>query len=283
MRLLTWLLLLGLPCGANAQQLTSYSAGAGVTTQDQARPTAAFNVSVGFDWGLPWLIAFQRSVADLEPEPGGALRVSALSFGPAAQVVPSLMAMAGVSLLSVNEEWNDSARDRRTELAATYMVALQLPLAGDGVLLELSGRTDWPRFEIADALYTASLGVRIRPHAPRRLTRGEPVPAHVIAARSALWNDVLMQLILLEQSLESFERIKEIESGIELEFDQRSVTLYDDVAKVGRVLAAADPPVYVTALAPNAGRVAAAVTAGTFPPERIRLQRDNRVVLRVEH
>jgi hypothetical protein len=112
--------------------------------------------------------------------------------------------------------------------------------------------------------------------------RGEPQPAKVVGARAAVWNDVLMQLILLQQGLESFTRIKEIATGIELEFDQTAVTLYDDVAKAARVLAAAQPPVVLTVFAPNAGRVGAAATAGSFPAERMRLQRDARVFLRVE-
>jgi hypothetical protein len=61
------------------------------------------------------------------------------------------------------------------------------------------------------------------------------------------------------------------------------VTLYDDIARVGRVLAAADPPVIVTVFAPNAGRAGAAATAGSFPAERLRLQRHTRTYLRVEH
>jgi hypothetical protein len=156
---------------------------------------------------------------------------------------------------------------------------LRLPLAGPGVLLELLAR--------ADALepqpqFSAFLGVSVRPGLPNTLLLGEPAtPAHV-AAR-AVWNDVVMQLVLLQQELESFTRIREIETGIDLEFDQRSVTLYDDVARVARVLAAADPPVVVTVFAPNAGRAGAAVTAGSFPAERLRLQRDERVYLRVEH
>ncbi len=90
-----------------------------------------------------------------------------------------------------------------------------------------------------------------------------------------------MQLVLLQQNLESFSRIRQIESGIELEFENSRITLYDDIAKVGRVLAAADPPVNVVVFAPNSGRVGAAVTAGGFPPERLRLESHNRVFLRV--
>jgi hypothetical protein len=282
MRFLIVLLVLSATAPASAQRLTSYSAGAGVTTDRTIHPTAAFSLSAGFDWGWSWLAVFQRSVADLKPEPGGTKRTSALTLGPSARFGKYIMIGAGASLFSIDEAWSDSTRERNTAVWGTALAALQLPIAGEGVSLELLGRSDY-NFRDAEFPLTVTLGVRVRPDAPKTLTRGEPTPQRMTAERAAVWNDVIMQLILLEQSLESFERIREIETGIELEFDQREVTLYDDVARVARVLAAADPPVFITVFAPNAGRTAAAATAGSFPPERIRLQRENRVYLRVEH
>jgi hypothetical protein len=191
-----------------------------------------------------------------------------------------LLLAAGPSLHSQHRDLVFAADERERRFAATGVIALRLPIAGEGVAIELLGR--------ADALdpspqFSAHFGVRVRPGMRNTLTLGEPMSPTRVAEHRAVWNDVLMQLILLQQSLESFSRIREIETGIELEFDQSEVTLYDDIARVARVLAAADPPVIVSVFAPNAGRAGAAVTAGSFPAERLRLQRDTRVYLRVEH
>ncbi|HET9438685.1 MAG TPA: hypothetical protein VFO52_00855 [Longimicrobiales bacterium] len=265
----------------HAQHLTSYGIGAGVTTQSAAQPTAAFALSAGVRWQLPWLALFQRSVADLKGDAGGTLRATSLALMPALELWHSrILLAAGPSLHARREERFGASDASRTRAAPTGAAALRLPIAGEGVAIELLARAD---LLDSDDIFTGIFGVRIKPGLPRTLTRGEPIPARLSVERAAVWNDVIMQLVLLQQSLESFTRIRELENGIDLEFDQRSVTLYDDVARVARVLAAADPPVALTVYAPNAGRVGAAVTAGSFPAERLRLQRESRVYLRVEH
>jgi hypothetical protein len=265
----------------HAQRLASYGVAAGAAFQDDARASAAFSLSAGVHWYLPWLFMLQRSVAELEGDSaGGTLRDVSLALLPVWQPLDARIALGvGASLYSLRRELIGAPDERNTRVALTGVAALRLPLAGDGVLLELLARAD--ALEPEPQL-SALLGVRVRPGVPNTLRLGEPAtPAR--AAERAVWNDVLMQLVLLQQELESFTRIREIETGIELEFDQRSVTLYDDIARVARVLAAADPPVVVTVFAPNAGRAGAAVTAGSFPAERLRLQREDRVFLRVEH
>jgi predicted sugar kinase len=189
-----------------------------------------------------------------------------------------LFAGVGAALNERRVQLVDAPDSRETRVHAVAIAGIRLPIAGEGLAIELTGRADQHDKTAMSALF----GVRVRFGATRNLQFGEPTrPA--LAARAAVWNDVLMQLILLQQNLESFTRIKEIQTGIELEFDMGSLTLWDDVARVGRVLAAAQPPVTVTTFGPNAGRVAAAVTAGSFPPERLKLQRADRVYLRVEH
>jgi hypothetical protein len=224
----------------------------------------------------------QGSVAELEPDAGeGTLRDVSFALLPSWEPFGGyLLLAAGPALHSLHRDVVFAADDRTRRFAATAVVAVRMPIAGEGIAIELLGRADvldpHPQF-------SGFFGVRVRPGARNTLTLGEPMSPTRVAAHRAVWNDVLMQLILLQQNLESFSRIKEIETGIELEFDQSEVTLYDDIARVARVLAAADPPVVVSVFAPNAGRAGAAVTAGSFPAERLRLQRDTRVYLRVEH
>jgi hypothetical protein len=267
---------------AHAQRLSSLGLAAGAVLQDDARATAAFTGSAGIHWIIPWTTVLQRSVADLE-EDAGTGTLHDVSFA----VLPSwepwqgrILLSAGPSLHAVRHDYVNGPDESRARIAATGLAGLRLPVAGVGVNVELLARADV--MEPATQ-FSALFGMRIRPGIANTLVLGEPRAPAQVAARRAIWNDVLMQLILLQQSLESFTRIKEVETGIELEFDQRPVTLYDDIARVARVLAAADPPVMVTVFAPNAGRVGAAVTAGSFPAERLRLQRDSRVYLRVEH
>jgi hypothetical protein len=265
---------------APAQRLSSYSAAAGAAFQEDARTTAAFSVSAGVHWLLPWMTMLQQSVAELKSDSlAGTVRDVSLAVLPIWEPWDGRIALGvGGSLHQLRREHINMPDLRDTRAAVTGIAGLRLPLAGAGVLLELLGR--------ADALdptpqFSAFLGVRVRAGVPNTLRLGEPATPARVAAR-AVWNDVVMQLVLLQQDLESFTRIREIETGIELEFDQRAFTLYDDIAKAARVLAAADPPVLVTVFAPNAGRAGAAVTAGSFPAERLRLQRDTRVYLRVE-
>ena len=282
LRRLLVLLLLSSAGPAHAQRLSSLGLAAGAVLQDDARATAAFTVSAGIHWVIPWTTLLQGSVADLE-ENAGIGTLHDVSFA----VLPSwepwqgrLLLSAGPSLHAVSHDYVHGPDESRARIAATGIAGLRLPVAGAGVNLELLARADVME---PVAQFSALFGMRIRLGLANTLILGEPRAPAQVAARRAIWNDVLMQLILLQQSLESFTRIKEVETGIELEFDQRQVTLYDDIARVARVLAAADPPVMVTVFAPNAGRVGAAVTAGSFPAERLRLQRDSRVYLRVEH
>ncbi len=265
----------------SAQRLSSYGVGIGAALQEDARATVAFAVSAGVQWYVPWLTILQRSLAELDADSaGGTVHDVSLALLPLWQPLHGRVALGvGASLHDVRRDFAHAPDDRRTRVALTGVAGLRLPLAGEGVLVELLAR--------ADALdpepqLSGLFGVRIRPGLPNTLQVGEPATPARVAAR-AVWNDVLMQLILLQQELESFTRIREIETGIELEFDQRHVTLYDDIARAARVLAAAEPPVMVTIFAPNAGRAGAAATAGSFPAERLRLQRDTRVYLRVEH
>jgi hypothetical protein len=267
---------------ANAQRLSSYGVAAGAAVQNDARATAVFSLSAGVHWLVPWLAMLHRSVADLEGDSGvGTLRDVSLALLPSWEPWGGRLLFAvGPSVHALRRDLVLASDDDHTRIALTGVTGVRLPLAGEGVLIELLAR--------ADALdpqpqYVAILGVRVRPGLPNTLMLGEPRAPARIAEHAAVWNDVLMQVILLQQNLESFTRIKEIETGIELEFDQSVITLYDDIATVARVLAAADPPVLVTVFAPNAGRAGAAVTAGAFPAERLRLQRDTRVYLRVEH
>jgi hypothetical protein len=265
---------------ANAQRVASYGLGTGAAFHDDTKTTAAFSASFGLRWQIPWLIVAQRSVADLRDE-NGTLRDVSLAIMPSWEPFNGILLFAiGASLHDVRRDVVGEEDDRRTHVAPTGAAGLRIPIAGEGVSVELLGRADMIASEFQ---YVASFGVRFRPGAGNTLLRGERAPPHVAVQRAAVWNDVVMQLILLQQTLESFSRIKEIETGIELEFDQASVTVYDDVAKAARVLAAAEPPVIITVFAPNAGRAGAAVTAGSFPAERLRLQRDSRVYLRVEH
>ena len=267
---------------AYAQRLSSYAVMSGGVFQEDTRATAAFTASAGIHWFLPWTTIVQRSVADLQSDEGEAtLQDVSLAVLPSLELWQGrVLLAAGPSLHSLHRDFLARPDEHRTRVAATGVAGLRLPIAGNGVAIELLAR--------ADAIepvpqYSALFGVRIRPGEPNTLVRGEPHAPTQVAARRAIWNDVLMQLILLQQNLESFTRIKEVDTGIELEFDQTQVTLYDDIARAARVLAAADPPVVVTVFAPNAGRAGAAVTAGSFPAERLRLQRAARVYLRVEH
>jgi hypothetical protein len=271
---------------AGAQHVSSLSAAVGAVTQDNAEVTASFAVSAGVDWWLPWLLVVETSVANLHQDSlvgtqrnvSLALLVTTELFG-----LDYTLVGAGFSLHDNRRDFVAAPDTRHLRVHDTLLLGLQVPVAGRGVTIEVLGRTDSETLGGArNTRLTGSLGVRYQPRFPNTLVRGEPQPAKVVAARAAVWNDVLMQLILLQQGLESFTRIKEIETGIELEFDQTAVTLYDDVAKAARVLAAAQPPVMLTVFAPNAGRVGAAATAGSFPAERMRLQRDERVFLRVE-
>ena len=250
-----------------AQRLSSYSVATGAVFQDDTRLSAAFAASVGVQFYVPWLITLQRSVAELEGDSAtGTLRDVSLAVMPLWQPFRGSIAIGvGASLHALAREFIGPLDEHRTRVAATGMAAVRLPLAGEGVVLELLARADVLEPE---PQFSGVFGVRVRPGLPNTLRLGEP-SAPVRVAQRAVWNDVLMQLILLQQELESFTRIREIETGIDLEFDQRSVTLYDDVAKVARVLAAAEPPVVITAFAPNAGRTGAAVTAGSFPAETV--------------
>jgi hypothetical protein len=267
---------------ASAQRLTSFTVGAGAVGQADAVTTAAFAGGAGIDWEIPWLVIVQRSVADLKSDTvPGTLRVCSIALMPALEPLGGYVLLAtGPSLHHQNRDVIGPLDDSRIRMAWTGVVGFRIPIAGKGVSLELIARADAIKPE---PQFSGLFGVHVRRGVPHTLVRGEPVPPRAVAASAAAWNDVLMQLILLQQSLESFDRIKEIENGIELQFDLGAVTLYDDVAKAARVLAAADPPVTITVFAPNAGRTGAAVTAGSFPAERLRFQRDDRVYLRVTH
>jgi hypothetical protein len=266
---------------ARAQRVTSYGIGVGGTYEEDARATAAFSMSGSVHWWIPWLGILQRTVAELNGNAaGGTVRDVSFALMPAWEPAGGrLVLAAGGSLHSLHRELLQLPDVHETRPAFTAAAGLRVPFAGDGVLLELLARADLlnpaPQF-------SAVFGVRVRPGLPNTLTRGERLSAARVAAHQAVWNDVLMQLILLQQNLESFTRIRELETGIDLEFNERTVTMYDDLARVARVLAAADPPVTVTVFAPNSGRAAAAVTAGSFPAERLHMQRDTRVYLRVE-
>jgi hypothetical protein len=265
---------------APAQRLATYAVDAGAAMREDARTTAAFNLSAGVSWQIPWLLMLQRSIADLD---NGAGTVRDISFAvlPAWEPLSGRLIFAlGGSLHDNHSEIIGAGDNRSTFVGLTGVAGFRVPVAGAGLSLEVLGRAD---VLTPEPQYTALFGVRVRPGTDITLIRGERVPPAVIVQRAAVWTDVLMQLILLQQSLESFTRIREIDTGIELEFDMTAVTLYDDVAKAARVLAAAQPPVIITVFAPNAGRTGAAVTAGSFPAERLRLQRDSRVYLRVEH
>jgi hypothetical protein len=279
--LLLCALLLGGATAANAQRRPSFGVATGPFISEDAAVTAAFALTAGVRWQLPWTVVLQRSVADLEGDTVGTLRDVSLAL--LASVEPwrgRLLLAAGPSLYTRRREVIGENDERDIRFAVTGMAGLRLPIAGEGLSVELLARADLLE---SSPQFTGLFGIHVRPGARFDLSRGEPTPPRAAAQRAAVWNDVVMQLILLQQNLESFTRIKEIEAGIELEFDLTAVTLYDDVAKVSRVLAAADPPVVITVFAPNAGRAGAAVTAGSFPAERLRLQRDTRVFLRVEH
>jgi hypothetical protein len=267
---------------AAAQRVTSYGVSAGALSERGTDVTAAFNVSAGFTLGIPLLAMLQRSVAELEGATiTGTLRD--VSFAALAAWEPFggyIVLGAGGSVHDVRRDVLNEDDTRKTRFGPTGVAGFRIPIAGNAVSLEFLARIDVIDTE---PQYAALFGARLRPGRDNTLQRGEPMAPQAAAQRAAVWNDVVMQLILLQQSLESFTRIKEIDTGIELEFNSASVTLYDDVAKTARVLAAADPPVIITVLAPNAGRTAAAVTAGSFPAERVRMQRDTRVYLRVEH
>lgn len=264
-----------------AQRVTSVALATGGALQADVRATAAFSASAGVHWLVPWTVWLQYSVAEPEAGAEGTLRDVSLAVLPAWEPWQGrLLFGLGPSLHSLNRDYVGLADDSRTRVAATGIAGVRVPVAGPGVSLELVARADAIEPE---PQFSALLGVRIRPGLRNTLMLGERKTPMQVAVHRAVWNDVLMQVILLQQDLESFTRIREIETGIELEFDQTQVTLYDDVARVARVLAAADPPVVVTVFAPNAGRAGAAVTAGSFPAERLRLQRDTRVYLRVEH
>ncbi len=272
-------------CGAGvaqAQRLTSYGVAAGAVWQEDTRATAAFTASATVQWGLPWVVLLQRSLAELESDGDDAtLQDISLAVLPSVELWRKRILLAGgPSLHAIRRDFVDASDETRKSVVATGVAGLRLPIAGEGVAVELMAR--------ADALepstqFSALFALRVRPGVRNTLSLGEPRVPTIVAEQRAIWNDVLMQLILLQQNLESFTRIREIETGIELEFDQSVVTLYDDIARVGRVLAAADPPVIVTVFAPNAGRAGAAATAGSFPAERLRLQRHTRTYLRVEH
>lgn len=268
---------------ATAQRrLTSVGMAAGIDVSESTAATAAFSGSLGIRYGWSWLVLVQRAVADYEaeqPRTGTQRDVSAAGLPVWEPFSGRFVLGAGLALHALSVDRLDGAHERSRELGAVAVAGVRLPVAGPAVSLELLGRGD---AFAGQRHLTASFGVRVQPGLSNTLQRGEPMTAPQLAERAAVWNDVLMQLVLLQQDLESFSRIREIETGIELEFELGTVTLYDDVAKAGRVLAAADPPVSITVFAPNAGRVAAAVTAGTFPPERIRLNRSERVFLRVE-
>jgi hypothetical protein len=265
---------------ADAQRVASLAVAAGPRFSEATHATAAFTASAGLRLGIPWLLALQRSVAELDSATtSGIERDVSLALLPVWEPFGGrLFFGVGAALTSERTEVIGVRDVSRSRVRGVAMAGVRIPLAGEGVAFELSARAD----DHEDPVLTGLLGVRVRFGIPHNLKLGEPVtPA--ATARAAVWNDVLMQLILLQQSLESFSRIKQIDTGIELEFENGSITLWDDIAKAARVLAAADPPVIITAFGPNAGRVAAAVTAGSFPAERVKLLRDNRVFLRVEH
>ena len=267
---------------AHAQRLTGYGIAAGSVWQHDTRATAAFTASASVQWGLPWIALLQRSLAELESQSDEAtLQDISLAVLPSLELWRKrILLAAGPSLHATRRDFVAAADETRKRVVATGVTGLRLPIAGEGVAVELMARADALG---PSAQFSGLFGLRIRPGAGNTLSLGEPRVPTIVAEQRAIWNDVLMQLILLQQNLESFTRIKEIETGIELEFDQVVVTVYDDIARVGRVLAAADPPVTVTVFAPNAGRAGAAVTAGSFPAERLRLQRSARTYLRVEH
>ena len=278
------LLLAWLVCTTDAaaqRRLTSIGLAAGADASESTAVTAAFSASLGFRYGWSWLVLAQRAVADYdgESQPGTQRAVSAAVLPVWEPFAGRFVLGAGAALHALSTDRFDGTHERGRELGVVAVAGVRLPIAGPGVALELLGRGD----AFAGQRHVTGLfGVRVQPGVRNTMRRGEPMTAPQLAERAAVWNDVVMQLVLLQQGLESFSRIREIETGVELEFDVGKVTLYDDVAKAGRVLAAADPPVTITVFAPNAGRVAAAVTAGTFPPERIRLNRSERVFLRVE-
>lgn len=265
---------------ASAQRLTSFGLASGAMFSEGTEPTAAFSASATLRAGLSWLLVASRTVADVKTSSPATQRDVSIAFMAMFPGLDSRLFVAGGASLNkhtVERVGGDDESER--QLGGVAIAGLRLPLAGEGVLLELIGRVDAQE----TIMRTALLGVRVRLGVPNSLALGEPQVSPEVVARRAVWNEVLMQLILLQGELESFTRIKEIETGIELEFDATRVTLWDDVAKTARVLAAAEPPVVITTFGPNAGRVAAAVTAGSFPAERVRLQRADRVYLRVEH
>ncbi|HEX6064989.1 MAG TPA: hypothetical protein VFZ04_12250, partial [Longimicrobiales bacterium] len=73
-------------CSAHAlpaQHLSSYSVGVGAAFQADTRVTAAFALSAGVQWYVPWLVALQRSVAELETDSAaGTLRDVSLALLP---------------------------------------------------------------------------------------------------------------------------------------------------------------------------------------------------------
>jgi hypothetical protein len=265
---------------ATAQRVTSLGLAVGPTSGDRLEPTAAFTASVGFDLQFQWLLALYRSVGEHSTSPAGTQRDVSVALMMTAPLGSRVLVGAGPSVHALREDGVDGRHERKTKLGVASMAGWHVPIAGPGIALELAGRVDHFAGQITLA---ALFGVRVHPGSPNTLRLGEPPVPPQVPSRATAWNDVLMQLILLEQELDSFTRIREIETGVELQFEQGSVTLYDDVAHLAAVLNAADPPVRVTVFGPNAARVAAALTSASFPQQRTRIESGSRVFLRVEH
>ena len=280
LRLLSWVIVfVGWAAALHAQRPESAGLSIGAAVSEATRPSAVFALSAGVQLGVPLLVILQRSLAEFDGDslPGTQRDVS-LSLIPVFSTRDArLFGGLGATLNNRRIERISRPDVRSTQLEVTVVGGVRVPIAGPGVLLEMAARVDQRQRMVA-----ALFGVRVRPGVTNSLKLGEPQTVPAVTARTAVWNDVIMQLILLQQDLETFSRIKEIETGIELQFESSGLTLWDDIARVGRVLAAAQPPVLVTVFGPNAGRVAAAMTAGSFPAERLIMERADRVYLRVE-
>lgn len=278
-RFITLMALLCWPLPAQAQRLASVGLATGLHVSDDTEPTAAFSGSLTVEYRLHWLVTLQRTVAEYARNTGTQRSLS-IAVTPIWEPWGGRAFIgAGATLHGVRVDRTNGVHEQSNYIGLSAVAGMRAYVAGPGLSLELSGRGDALN---GQRQLSALFGMRYRPQLPNTLTRGEPSDKPVPTLVASAWQDVLMQLILLQQNLETFTRIREIETGIELEFESGRVTLYDDIAKVARVLAATDPPVNVTVFAPNAGRVGAAVTAGSFPPERLRLEQNSRVFLRVE-
>jgi hypothetical protein len=260
-------------------RLKSFGFGAGVALQPRIDPGAQLTASVILDVRDHSYAITIGSASGEFSGPGGQQRDAFISASRAWRI-PNLplFVTAGMGLHSLQSRVGGapgnatlSALERehsglRPSLEGT--AAFDLPLAPNGAAgLQLLARGAVMRHV---RQLSIGVGVRLSPGNSALRFGEEVTPAVAPADASRSWQSVVEQVMLLEGRLPALDDVVASQNGLLIRFAPvDSKTVNEAVSVIARVLHASTQTIYLTINAPEPEVIAAAVTAGGFPAERI--------------